>query len=695
MESIDDDIYSDFNCAGFGVWSRYVPFSNVVQIGEIGILDSSCFYLFRIQDKTNSQLYFLQYECINSEQKTIKKYFQFLGSDGSDFIEEIQINEALYEYVWYFQGFVTIPSQKQVTIYYYEQVTQIFSKQLQIDFSFEGINSNLIIGGDLKVSQNSPFYRLENNQLSYFPGNMEYLFDCYFYEPDYFLGIIQSNQNNQCLCQKNAILKIGDVIIQKQDQLQFVSQQINCQQFIFSSWIKIQEIYSQQDEFVYQLFKLSGNFQNPYMIQDNLCAFQLFYKFSSQGNQMIFKTYSYTFPNLNLDFSNNSFLKTEIFDIDCDIQLWHYILVEKFDTSISISITFYQNYDQMKQNKNLEVKQFNMVQFKLLYGNILQSKSNYLEISIIDLKFINCPDNDQPQINCHPTCKECDGPTKEDCLSCFESSNRIYLPDFKECICEYGTIDQNDQCIHFLNFNFILIQEIPLKKECLYGYFELNDNCFQCPSIINNNIITCLVCVQNPSKWNQTLLCETILLTDKNGNISNYLTNQNLQYIQIGNDIQFCFGCDSKIQHIINLIKLNRYSNLKDFVNHQRMIVIHVQKDVQNANFKKQIYIVQKNKQILQPHFIKLNILANLLVLQIFMKNVLLVKYNIVYIVLIIQQMILQKLLQDFIKKTIQLMKRQKQVVHNVLKDSFMTSKKDNVLIRNQLKKIVQDLLLI
>ncbi|CAD8075937.1 unnamed protein product [Paramecium primaurelia] len=546
MESIDDDIYSDFNCAGFGVWSRYVPLSNVLQIGEIGILDSSCFHLFRIQDKTNSQLYFLQYECVNSESKTIIKYFQFLGSDGSDFIEEIQINEALYEYVWYFQGFVTIPSQKQVTIYYYEQVTQIFSKQLQIEFSFEGIKSNLIIGGDLKVSQNSPFFRPENNQLSYFPGNIEYLFDCYFYEPDYFLGILQSNKNTQCLCQKSAILKIGDVIIQKLDQLQFVSQQINCQQFLFSSWIKIKEIYSQQDEFVYQLFKLSGNFQNPYMIQDNLCAFQLFYKFSSQGNQIIFKTYSYTFPSLNIDFSNNSFLKTEIFDIDCDIQLWHYILVQKFDTSISISITFYQNYDQMKLNKNLEVKQYNMVQFKLLYGNILQSKSNYLEISIIDLKFINCPDNDQPQINCHPTCKECDGPTKEDCLSCFELSNRIYLPDFKECICEYGTIDQNDQCIHFLNLNFILIQEIPLKKECLYGYFELNDNCFQCPSIINNNIITCLECVQNPSKWNQTLLCETILLTDKNGNITNYLTNQNLQYIQIGNDIQFCFGCDQK-----------------------------------------------------------------------------------------------------------------------------------------------------
>ncbi|CAD8173408.1 unnamed protein product [Paramecium pentaurelia] len=565
IQSIENEMDSDINCAGFGVWSRYVPLSNVVQIGEIGILDSSCFHLFRIQDKTNSQVYFLQYECVNFEQKTIKKYFQFLGSDGSDFIEEIQINEESYEYVWNFQGFITIPSQKQVTIYYYEQVTQIFSKQLQIDYPFEGINSNLIIGGDFKVSQNSPLYNLENSLLSYFPGNLDYLLDCLLNNPDYFLEIIQSNEENFCWCQQSAKTDIDDVIIQKQDLFQFVSQQTNCQQFLLSSWIKIKEINSYQDEFDFQLFKLSGNFQNPQLVQENLSPFQLFYKISNLGNQIIFKTYSYTFPNLNIDFSNNPFLKTEVFNIDCDIQIWHYIQVEKTDTSISISITFYQGYDQIQHIMNLEVKQFNMVQLKLLYGNILQSKSQYLNISIIGLQLLNCPDSNQPIINCHPTCKECDGPTKVDCLSCFESSNRIYLPDFKECICGYGTIDQNDECIYYQTLNFNIIQEKPLKEECLYGYFELNDDCFQCPSIINNNVITCLECVQDPKQWIQTFFCETILLTDKNGNITKYLTNQNLQYILIGDDIQYCPNCNLKypsfdqIDQVESIFKFKRF----------------------------------------------------------------------------------------------------------------------------------------
>ncbi|CAD8174747.1 unnamed protein product [Paramecium pentaurelia] len=546
IEPIENQMDTDINCAGFGVWSRYVPLSNVVQIGEIGILDSSCFHLYRIQDRINNELHFLQYECVNFEQKTIKKYFQFLGSDGSYFQQEISINEALYEFTWYFQGFITIPSQKQVSIYLYEQMSQIFSKQIQIHFPLEGTNYNLIIGGHFKVSQNSPLYTYENRLLSFFPGQMDYLLDFFTDQPEYFLEIIEEDNENQCYCLNSAKTEIEDVIIQQQDQFQFVSQQLNCDKFLLSGWIKIREINSYSDEFYYQLFKLSGNFLNSQLTQDNLSAFQLLYKISSLGNQIIIKSYSYTFPTVNIDFSKNPFLKTQKFDINCDIQLWHYILIEKTETSISISITFYQGFDQEQFNLNILVNHFNMVQFKLLYGNILKSKSDYLIIQIIGFKFFNCPDINQPNINCHPTCKECDGPTKEDCLSCFELSNRRYLPDFKECICQYGTIDSNNECINYQNLNLNLVQEQELKKVCQYGFFQFNDECYKCPSIINKNFITCLECVQNPSLWFQTLFCQTILYTDKNGNTSKYFQADNkLYYILVGDDIQYCPDCNS------------------------------------------------------------------------------------------------------------------------------------------------------
>ncbi|CAD8085196.1 unnamed protein product [Paramecium primaurelia] len=551
--------------AGFGVWSKYVPLSTVIQIGEVGILDSSCFHLFRIQDSKNNELHFIQYECVNFQEHTIKKYFLFFSNDGNDCKEEIIINNASYENIWYFQGFFTIPSQNMVSIYLYEQMTLIIQKQIQVQFLFEETNYDLIIGGDLKIiNKNSQFQTVENKLLSYFPGQIYYLVDCYQYEPEFFIWIIESNNENSCLCEFSNISEIADVTIEKQDQFEFVAQKPNCQQFLLSGWIRIKEIISFEDEFYYQLFKLSGNFQNPQLTQENLCAFQLIYKISQLGNQIITKSYSYTFPTVNIDFSNNPFLKTEKFNIFCNIQLWHYILVEKRDTSISITITFYQGFDQQQFNTNFEVNQFNMVQFKLLYGNILQSKSNQLSIQIIGLKLINCPENNQPQINCHPTCKECDGPTKEDCLSCFESSNRIYLPDFKECICEYGTFDQNNQCINYQTLQLNLIQEKSFKEECQYGFFELNDECYKCPSIINSNVITCLECVQNPKLWAKTLLCQTTLYTDQNGNTSKYFDDIKLQYILIGNDLEYCPDCNSinqsynQFDHIESIFKFKK-----------------------------------------------------------------------------------------------------------------------------------------
>ncbi|CAD8124917.1 unnamed protein product [Paramecium sonneborni] len=220
-------------------------------------------------------LHFLSYDCVNFEEKKIKKYFQFLSRDGGQFKEEVLIDEALYEFKWYFQGFITIPSQKQITIYVNQQTTLIFSKSIQIEFPQEKINLNLIIGGQYKIiSQNS----LENKMLSYYPGEIKYYLSFNLGEPNYFQEFIKQHNKFQCTCLQNSKTNIGDFTIQKQEQFLFVPQKINCQQFLLSSWVKIKEINSNYDEFYYQLFKLSGNFNNPKMTQDNLSAFQLFYK---------------------------------------------------------------------------------------------------------------------------------------------------------------------------------------------------------------------------------------------------------------------------------------------------------------------------------------------------------------------------------------------------------------------------------
>lgn len=37
-------------CGIFGVWSRYMPLINIVQVANIGILDSNCFHLLNAQE---------------------------------------------------------------------------------------------------------------------------------------------------------------------------------------------------------------------------------------------------------------------------------------------------------------------------------------------------------------------------------------------------------------------------------------------------------------------------------------------------------------------------------------------------------------------------------------------------------------------------------------------------------------------
>ncbi|CAD8140559.1 unnamed protein product [Paramecium octaurelia] len=267
------------------------------------------------------------------------------------------------------------------------------------------------------------------------------------------------------------------------------------------------------------------------------------------------------------------------------------IFIKKLVNQIQVSIIFFKGFGKEELNINLDVAQFNQVQFKLSYGNIFQSKSNYLTIQIVGLQFLNCPDNNQPQIICHLTCLECDGPTKDDCLSCSKDQNRRYLPNFKQCICEQGTIDLNNECVYYEVFKLKLAQEKPFKEECKYGFFESEGNCFKCPSIINENVISCLECIQNPKIWAQTLICQTTLYTDEDGNVSQQLKDLEQQYVLVGSDLHYCPDCTT-LSSTYDLVE--KQNSLKIFVeplNQQILIATNVEKNVMNVKFYQHIQI--------------------------------------------------------------------------------------------------------
>ncbi|CAD8140561.1 unnamed protein product [Paramecium octaurelia] len=178
IENISDE---ELKSAGFGVWTRYVPLSNVVQIGNIGILESSCFHQFRIENKTNKQLHILGYDCTN-------------------------------------------PQEQQVLIYIWDQMNSLHQKTISLGFPYEEQNLILIIGGDFFVSQSIPPYNFENFLLSFFPGQTYYFLDCFQNDPDEFTNMIEPYLNYDCLCEPSLITSIADVTIEKSNIYEFVSE---------------------------------------------------------------------------------------------------------------------------------------------------------------------------------------------------------------------------------------------------------------------------------------------------------------------------------------------------------------------------------------------------------------------------------------------------------------------------------------
>ncbi|CAD8213394.1 unnamed protein product [Paramecium pentaurelia] len=517
----------DGESACFGVWSKYVPLSNIVQTGEYGILYSSCFHQFRIQKKVDSNVYFLYFECISFEEKMVKKYFQFLDSDNRVTTEQISIDLISYEGVRYFNGFLASPLEKRVTIYIQDQqMNQIFSKDVQIRFPFQENIFTQIIGGDFKVEQTSKFYLFENKILSYFPGQIYYLQNCFYDIPDQFFELIQSRQQKPCNCKNNQITDLPHVKIQNQDIYEFLSQNTNCQQFHLAGWIKNLEINKISNEFQFLLFKLMGNFQHPQLIQENLCAFQLLYKLSTQINQIILTTYSYTLPVVNIDFSTNPYLKKVEFDVTNDIQLWHYILVEKSDQFISITITFYQGQTQEKFSLTQEVVQFQM-DFNDLIALILiicrqvviqHAKNLMVQQKMIVYHVMNFQIEDMYQ-NLKFVYVNMELLIRIMSVLIIKHYNQIKL--------------KSSNLINNVNMGFLKLMMIALNG-------------------INNYKQQCIF---NPKSWIHTLLCQTSLLVHQDGSVTKYFEDENLQYLFAGDELIYCPNCDLNVKAPYDLIE--------------------------------------------------------------------------------------------------------------------------------------------
>ncbi|CAK86542.1 unnamed protein product (macronuclear) [Paramecium tetraurelia] len=451
---ISEKAPSIFNAFRYGLWSKYNPLTNILQVGNVGMFDSDCFLLHSAVEELSLALNLIYYDCVDYSSKKVQKTIAFIDNDEVEHSFTITIDPLEYENVWYLFEIIQWPLLERFELrFIYKQET--FNRFLNIKKPFKDENLKLIFGG----------------------------------------GMIVTNS------------KIG-----------IITPGTNCNSFQLSGWLKITDIIQNSDVFTYQLIALTSNFQNQ-LANKNLSPFTLSYKISQIKNQIIVTTYSYTFPSATISFSDDPFLITKELDLTNTLLLWQKLQVQLLDDQLIINVKFYEGHDIYEYNIQQQVNQFKCTQFKLQYGNILQSTANYFKIIVRNMGFNNCNAIDTLQI-CHYSCEECDGPTSNNCLSCSIESQRIYLPDFKACVCPFDTIDEK-KCKSYTDLKFKVSDKRKVMPKCNYGYFEYEDSCLRCPTIINDQFVICLECIQNPQGWSKNSQCEYDLYISKNGEVAN------------------------------------------------------------------------------------------------------------------------------------------------------------------------------
>ncbi|CAD8188112.1 unnamed protein product [Paramecium octaurelia] len=555
-ETIDlnEIVGSDEISYGYGVWSKYNPLSTISQVGTIGLFDSDCFHIHNAVDQQSQSLNFIYYDCLDYSSLKIVKTITFIDEVGEQHNFEVNIDSFQYENVWFYFQIQQWPKLKifELMIIQLEIVTM--KRRLPIARPFNDDKIIITFGGGLQV-QKSLITTFElGKKFSYFPGRMILAkFAVVQQSPDLDYETISLDAFSTyrvCVCQDSKGMKINDIDLKYMDKLAYLSNLVNCNSYGFSGWFKIAEIVQISEKLEYKFFKLSQNFEDQ-LSDANLSPFQLVYKISPFGNQIITTTYSYPFPLINLNFDTNPFLITNYFEITNLLSLWNFVSIQLIERTFEIMIMSYKGNDITQFSAKHDVYQFNNVRLKLHYGNIEQNSKDYLNIQYKNLVLYNCEHIIDLKY-CHYTCGTCDGPTKYDCLTCSAESKRIYLPEHKVCICPRNTIDDKT-CKSYQDMQLTLVDgDIKTTNNCQYGYYEYQGDCLKCPSIVRDRELFCIECLENPKKWTSNAFCLNNLYYNNEGD-TQILTWQSDQYFLFdGEDLNGCDICNESHNFVVD-----------------------------------------------------------------------------------------------------------------------------------------------
>ncbi|CAK78284.1 unnamed protein product (macronuclear) [Paramecium tetraurelia] len=350
--------------------------------------------------KSSQSLNLIYYDCLDKITQSIKKILEFINEDEEVFKFEISIDVLQYENIWYFLQIIEWPALFKFEFVIFQEITMKMHEIKQMQRPFRDTSIVLRFGGGFIVTNSNIPNLQTNTKFSYFPGFiMIQRLSMQTLQLDIdFDSIVQNTFGDygSCECEMNDEVKLPDVSLDWLDKQIYISKNTNCESFILSGWLKINDIISSTGDFTYKFIMLSANFENQFSNQ-NLSPFQMSYQISSGVKKLLFSTYSQTFPDVTIDFVDDAFIIKKEFIITNSILIWHNIYVNLQDDLLTVVIKFYEGNAIYEYNDQSNVHQFHCIQSKLQYGNLLQSAGSYVIVDVKNLVFMNCNESFQQQ----------------------------------------------------------------------------------------------------------------------------------------------------------------------------------------------------------------------------------------------------------------------------------------------------------
>ncbi|CAD8128315.1 unnamed protein product [Paramecium sonneborni] len=554
IDSIDKEIQFEF-------WSFYITTFTPISYPQVEE---------KLQfDKPKTQLLFL----MKNEGQVLAFMYTNVISSGSYITHNLIVNDETYQINYdpkYYEGvwIMSLITLKNYKYLLFETMDNINYNLNLIYTQYSNKLIEFIVGGTGIING--------KYQLGVFRGRLSYIWYQHYqrwpqevYGTIYWLRIKEHQQTFNLIPE---VLNFDGLIQKVYEFEQFGTK------FSIYGWVKYnsQDAYSLKQYLVVRL-TIFKNYQNEINIGDEIVKIIMNIDLSDQNNcgyDVISHHYRMPYPIYIENPLNDKLSIRKDLPYQELLTKWHFISfeygLERKDSKSQFKVNFFENKVLKRHTYPLGDSQYHSLFINTKYYAIFGGDYflfDKLKGQLAGFQFISNYQEDQNiDYSCHQSCKTCFGPLENNCLSCYENPQNIYiyLEEQHQCSCPIYHIYKDNKCLSFQDlYQTMLYNEIEQNfenQECSFGYFNLPDPglCIKCPQSNSYNLL-CIDCLFNSNSWYKKPVCKKDLISQQISQKDDAYTSQ----IRSTQDYDFYY-IDQDILILVLLEGVQEYCDIKD-----------------------------------------------------------------------------------------------------------------------------------